>query len=106
MDVRFIDALARMFASDFPRRRLVGVLAVGLPTAWTARHANRAAAACKRVGQGCDRNRDCCDHAECSGGECRCKDGFADCGGKCKDLEGDEQCCGACDSACAANETC
>lgn len=69
----------------------------GRTAATTLRHAGivaamltgsrrEAAAACEEVGQNCDRDRACCDLAECWSASCTCKSGFNDCSGRCKNL--------------------
>jgi hypothetical protein len=99
-----IDWLARRCAAGLDRRQLAaGVLTVfagGVALPGSAR------AGCKKVGKKCDKNQDCCDHAECKGRECTCKNGFEECDGKCFDLDREEKHCGACDSPCAAEESC
>jgi hypothetical protein len=84
---------------------VVAGLAAGLALPLIGR-APRAAASCKKVGKKCDKNKDCCDGAECKGGQCACKSGRAECDGKCYKLDTDENHCGDCDTACAAGETC
>ena len=106
MKERAIDAIARALATGLPRRRLVGGLAAALALPLLGRLPEAAAAGCKKVGKECDQNQDCCDGAECKGGECKCKDGRDECGGKCYKLNNDESHCGACNNACPANGTC
>lgn len=106
MDGVRIDALARLFAAGFPRRQVVSGLVAGIVTPLFARSGHVGAAACKKTGKPCDRNRDCCAHAHCPGNKCRCKSGFTDCDGKCFKLENDEKHCGACDTKCGATARC
>ncbi|MBA2518585.1 MAG: hypothetical protein H0V24_02880 [Chloroflexia bacterium] len=101
-----IDVLARRVAAGLPRRRLIAGLATSLAAATFPPAARWADAACKKVNQNCDKNKDCCDHAECKNQSCRCKDDFKNCGGKCKNLDTDEKHCGGCNDACSSGERC
>ncbi len=83
MDESRFDALARSLATSPSRRRMLIALAAGLLSSPLGRRPPSAAAACKRVGQNCDQNGDCCAGAECAGGACQCKNGKSECGGKC-----------------------
>ena len=66
----------------------------------------RGAAACGRVGADCDRDRDCCDGAECERGNCRCREGLSNCDGRCRDLKRDDDDCGRCGNRCRDDERC
>ncbi|MDQ3413239.1 MAG: hypothetical protein M3509_14100 [Chloroflexota bacterium] len=105
MDGERIDGLARLLAVGLPRRRLVAGLIAGMLTPAALRPPT-VAAACKKVGKSCDKNKDCCDHAECPASKCRCKEGFKNCDGKCFNLDNDEKHCGRCDFVCRTNENC
>lgn len=65
-----------------------------------------ALAGCKNPGRKCDKNQDCCAHAACKGGKCKCKQGFDDCGNDCVNRDADEKHCVACNRRCAGGETC
>jgi len=103
MDQRPIDHFARLLAGGVDRRRLIGSLAALL--AGLSRPP-AALAACKKVGRKCDKNQDCCDHADCKGGKCKCRKGYKECQGRCYDLDKDEKHCGTCTTKCAVGETC
>jgi hypothetical protein len=105
MDEHRFDALARTLAAGMPRRRALGATVAGV-AASVFGSTPRALAACKKVGRRCDKNKDCCDGAECRGEDCRCKNGRDECAGKCFNFDTDERHCGACDNACAAGEAC
>lgn len=104
MDERRIDGMARLLATGVGRRRiatgLAGVLLGGVVLP------RRVLAACNKVGRTCDKNQDCCDHADCRGKKCACKRGFDACGNDCVDLEKEEKDCGRCDNRCGAGERC
>ena len=107
MDASSFDALARALATPgrAGRRTLLGA-GVGLLLAGR-RH--DAAAACKKVGKKCDKNKDCCDGAKCKGGKngkCRCKNGFTKCGKRCRDLDKHREHCGVCGNACVSPDAC
>lgn len=103
MDTARFDSLARTLASALPRRRLtVAALALVL----LGRSSVQVAASCKNPGRKCDKNRDCCAHADCKGGTCTCQRGFAECGNDCVKTDSDENNCGRCGTTCAAGETC
>ena len=103
---RWIDTLGKVMAASPDRRVLLrGVVAI-LGGLTAGRRGEVAAAACKKVGRGCARNSDCCDHATCKQDECACKNGFDDCDGACVKLATDEKHCGRCDRRCAGGETC
>jgi len=107
MAERRIDALARSLAAGLPRRRLLGGITAGLLSSPLGnRPRDAAAGGCKKPGKKCDKNKDCCDGAKCTGGECRCKSGREECAGKCFKLNTDEQHCGDCGTECGAAETC
>ncbi len=105
MDGDRIDGLARLLASGLPRRTLVAGLLAGM-VAPAALRPPPVAAACKQVGKSCDKNKDCCDHAECPASKCQCKDGFKNCDGKCFNLDKDEKHRDRCDNRCKASEQC
>jgi hypothetical protein len=105
MDDQRVDDLARLFAAGLPRRRLIAGLLAGVATPLATRSGG-VAATCKKTGKKCDRNRDCCAHAECPGKKCRCKSGFKDCDRKCYKVENDEKHCGRCNNKCKATEKC
>jgi hypothetical protein len=106
MSERQIDALARMLADGLPRRRLLGGLAAGLTLSLVGRPRQAVLAGCAKVGKRCDKDKDCCEGADCKSGECKCKQGRDECNGKCYDLDKDEKHCGSCDTTCAAGEKC
>ncbi len=106
MTERSIDQLARTLATGHPRRRLIAGLIAGVIVPPVVQPAAITLAACKKVGQNCDKNKDCCDHARCNGTKCRCKDDFSNCDGKCKKLDTDEKHCGDGDNRCPAGERC
>ena len=110
MDDRAFDALTRSLAQPAARRGALKALLGGAVFATlTALGAEEAAARCGRVGQKCDGNRDCCQHAECSRRKvrtCVCKNGFTNCGGRCRDLNTSRQHCGTCNNPCLSNEIC
>ncbi|HEU5431594.1 MAG TPA: hypothetical protein VFU81_08025 [Thermomicrobiales bacterium] len=102
---RHIDTLTRSQAAGVLRRQILAGLVSGLPAALLGGRRD-AAAACKRVGKKCKKNKDCCNGAKCKGGNCKCKAGRAACGGTCVRLDADERHCGGCGVACGAGETC
>jgi hypothetical protein len=104
MDGPRFDTLARTLAASHRTSRKT-LLGAGLALLLAGR-GREAAADCKKVGQGCDRDNDCCKGAECNGGDCECKNGFTDCSGRCKNLDNNESHCGACDNACGRGGTC
>jgi hypothetical protein len=81
MDGERFDRLARRMADVRSRRGLIGG-AIGA----SALLGSQPALACKRVGRKCDKNKDCCAGAKCTGGKkekCRCKSGFTTCNKTC-----------------------
>lgn len=107
MDPDRFDTLARKVATGTSRRRVVTGIVAGLAAPRLPGLAGDVGAAtCKKTGKPCDRNSDCCDHAECPGNKCRCKKGFKDCNRKCYNLDTDEKHCGRCDTKCGAGERC
>lgn len=105
MDASRFDTLTRSLATSrrATRKTFLGA-AIG---ALLAGHTGQdAAAACKKVGRNCDKDKDCCTGAECKGGECKCKSGRDECGGKCYDFANDENRCGGCATPCTVGETC
>jgi DNA-binding beta-propeller fold protein YncE len=106
MDSRRLDALARLLASDAPRRTLLRGLGLVVPAALLGLHQHGAAASCKKVGKKCDKSNDCCDGARCKNGECACKNRYQECQGKCYDVDKDERHCGRCNRACGNREKC
>lgn len=105
MDGLRFDSLARTLATS-RRTALKTLIGGSLGVSLAGGAGNNAAAVCKKVGQNCDRNGDCCTGANCRGGECKCKSGRDECSGKCFILDSDERHCGICGNACAAGETC
>ena len=105
MDSTKFDRLARALASAPSRRSVLAGLA-GAALGAGALAAEPAAAACRKVGDDCNRNGQCCDDARCRNGRCRCKSGFRACDGRCKDLDTDNDNCGRCGRKCGNNETC
>jgi hypothetical protein len=105
MDKSCFDMLARLLANSSSRRKLFSALVVAVSMATVGSRVTLAAG-CKKVGQKCDKNGDCCNGAECKGSKCKCKIGRNECGGKCYKLDSDEKRCGACDASCATGETC
>ncbi len=105
MDEQSFDAFTRGLTAIVPRRRTIALLA-GVVSPLLTPGASPVAAACKKVGKKCDKNKDCCDGARCGGKKCKCKSGFSKCNKKCYDLDQDENHCGACDNACAPAATC
>jgi hypothetical protein len=107
MDAERIDVLARSVAIGMNRRRLIAGLVAGLVQPLLGDPRWAAAGGCGKVGKRCDNNGDCCAHAECRGGECKCRSGWKDCGnGTCVNRDTDEDNCGACGTVCAAGEAC
>lgn len=106
MEPNRFDTLARRVATRVSRRHLSRGLIAGLTTPFLPAMAGDVGAACKRVGQQCSKNKDCCDHAECPGNKCRCRRGFDECAGKCFRLDSDEKHCGSCNNRCADGERC
>jgi len=105
-EVRF-DAIARSLATGLPRRRLLAGITAGLLSSPLGNRPRAAGAgACKKPGRPCDKNQDCCDGADCKGGECKCKADRDECAGTCFKLDTDEERCGSCNNACRAAETC
>jgi hypothetical protein len=111
MDEQSFDAITRGLTVDVPRRRTIAMLA-GAVSSLLARGAPPVAAACKKVGKKCDKNKDCCDGAKCEGekrdkkGKCKCKNRFTKCNKHCYDLDKDDQNCGVCGNACVPPEEC
>ena len=105
MDAPRFDSLTQAVGMS-RRGTLKRLLGSAFAAAFLGWGGNNAAAACKKVGQNCDRDNDCCTGAKCQNGNCRCKNGRNECGGKCFDRDVDEKHCGACNNACAADETC
>ena len=103
-DLRF-DTLTRTLTTSRRTTRKT-LLGAALGALLAGRAGKDAAAACKKVGQNCDKNKDCCNGASCNGGECKCKSGRDECSGKCYDFSNDENRCGDCTTACGAGETC
>jgi hypothetical protein len=105
MDSRRFDTLTRTITNS--RRGTIRSLLLGTVGVFAAcQRAPNVAADCKRVGQNCDRNSDCCTGATCKNGKCRCKSGRTECSGKCFDFDNDEEHCGDCTTPCAAGESC
>ena len=74
MDERTIDTISRLLAGKLDRRRLAGGVLTALTSGLAA--PRLALAGCKKVGKKCEKNRDCCDHAECKNEKCKCKKGW------------------------------
>lgn len=106
MDEQRIDDVARQFAAGFLRRRIIAGLIAGVFGPPLLGSSPLTAAACKKVGRKCDRNQDCCEHAECPGNKCRCRSGFRDCSGNCTNVENDKDHCGQCNNRCGSGERC
>jgi hypothetical protein len=108
MDEPRIDVIAKRLSAGFSRRRVVGGLSGGLAAVGALLRPKPApAGGCKKVGKLCDKNQDCCDHAECKGGECKCKSGWKECGGGvCVNRDTDESHCGHCGTVCGEDEVC
>lgn len=105
MDGKSFDAYTRIVTKERSRRGTLALLAGALATHVRGRE-RTAEAACKKVGKNCDKNKDCCDGAQCKGKKCKCKSGRDECGGKCYDLDKDENHCGDCNTVCGAHESC
>jgi hypothetical protein len=100
MNDMVFDLVTNILAGNGSRRLLVKSLTKLALTATLAWPEFEAAAACKKVGQLCHRNGDCCAGAACMRGKCRCKESLASCGGNCVDVKTDERRCGQCGRAC------
>lgn len=106
MSQQMIDRVARQLAAGLPRRRVIAGLALGLLSSPLGRRPPDAAAGCKKPGQACDQNQDCCAHASCKGGKCKCKGSRKECGNDCVKTKNDEKHCGRCNRRCGAGQTC
>jgi hypothetical protein len=108
LDEPRIDEIAKRLSARLSRRGVIGGLGGGLVAVagGLSRPKPAPAGGCKKVGKQCEKNQDCCDGAECKGGECACKDGRDECHGLCVKLNIDEANCGACDNVCAAGQLC
>jgi hypothetical protein len=87
MDGHRFDDLARALGatdSGTGRRRVVGLIAVGVVAALAGGVAVAGPKPCRRVGQRCKKGGDCCAGARCRKGKCRCKLGYLDHDGVCK----------------------
>jgi hypothetical protein len=111
MDSKLFEYITSSLSTSKSRRLVFTVLATGIlgglpQLPWTP----QGAAACKKVGKPCEKNRDCCGGEVCRNGKCKCngKKGFKDCDGdgSCESLLGDRANCGECGVACDAGEIC
>lgn len=104
------DAFARHMTTMLLRREMFSIVAAAAAS-HMAGGRRGALAACKKVGQKCDKNKECCDGARCQGdtkkkkGKCRCKSGRENCDGMCLSVDDDAH-CGACGAACAEDQFC
>jgi hypothetical protein len=103
-ELRF-DNLTRMLTTS-RRGSLKTLLGIALGMMLITRDEKELTAACKKVGENCEENNDCCDGATCTNGKCKCKTDRTECNGKCYNLDKDEDHCGSCDIACTSVETC
>lgn len=109
MDAPRFDRLARLLATPFGRRALLGALAgVAVGGATEVR------AVCRSFGQSCTSNSTCCS-AYCERrttvprtqrNKCACAPGATRCGTACRNLQSDPANCGACGARCATGRTC
>lgn len=105
MNPRSFDAFARHLATGLPRRKAISILA-GAVSSVILFGTRTVEAACKEVGQSCDKDADCCANAHCKNGSCKCQSGYDECGGKCFDLDTSENHCGSCNTVCASGQSC
>ena len=105
MTGQVFDEIARRLSHGMGRREALALIGGALAAMLVDRE-SVAYAACKRVGQNCDRNGDCCDGARCRQGRCECKASYDECEEKCYILAEDERHCGGCGNACAASDIC
>lgn len=105
MNAQWFDGLTRQLAMRQPRRTTIALAVGALATVLAGRNRD-AQASCKKVGKTCDKNKDCCDGAQCKKDKCKCKckNGFTKCGKKCYDLDKDEKHCGSCNIQCAEDD--
>ena len=81
MDGQHVDLIARWLATRKSRRATVRGLAAGALALGLGRLSLDAALAdCKKLGQKCAKNGDCCAGAQCKGNTCVCKRGNSTCG--------------------------
>jgi hypothetical protein len=112
MDQHRFDDLTRRFSFGASRRTTFQMLAASALAAGLSRLGLAdVAAGCKKLGQNCDKDNDCCNSLNCKGKKCACKRGKAACGDTCcdrgqqclKDRNGTPYCCAAgnaCGDAC------
>ena len=80
MDGQHFDLISKWLATRGSRRATLRGLAAGA-WPWAGRLSLAAVLAdCKKLGQKCATNGDCCAGAQCKGNQCVCKRGNASCG--------------------------
>jgi hypothetical protein len=72
MDAHRFDAIVRTFGTTTRRSGLRLLVSGALSGLLALLGRGEAAAACKNVGQNCDRRKDCCSK-KCKNGKCRCR---------------------------------
>ena len=108
MDGTSFDAITRTLVQSRSRRQVVKTLVGGaLGGLLGAAGLKEVAAACRRVGQGCNADDDCCPGARCNNKKkCVCRAGRTNCAGRCRNLDTDQNNCGACGTECPPGRTC
>src|SRR4051812_48799384 len=81
MDGQDFELISKWLATRDSRRATLRGLAAGALALGLGRLSLEAALAdCKKLGQKCAKNGDCCAGAQCKGNTCVCKRGNASCG--------------------------